>query len=137
MAKEVEGEGAQVKDGMGTGAVRGLGEGLNQGSKNGDVDGPDTGGSGVLISPGLEEGLEAKDIVGAIQLGIWEAQLGECLPHGTEGLLHMWSTNGVRALREQAAVVVAGKDNEELKMGVRQDIAEVGVLLEVGSESHP
>ena len=95
MAKEVEGEGAQVEDGMGTGAVGGLGEGLDQGSKNCDVDGPDTGGSRVLISLGLEEGIEAKDVVGAIQLGIWEAQLGECLPHGMEGLLHALSTNGV------------------------------------------
>ena len=80
---------------MGTGAVRGLGEGLDQGSKNCDVDGPDMGGSRVLISPGVEEGLEAKDIVGAVQPGIWEAQLGKCLPHGTEGLLHALSANGV------------------------------------------
>ena len=137
VAEEVEGEGAQVKDGVGTGAIRGLGEGLEQGSKDGDVDGPDTGGSGVLVSPGLEEGLEAEDVVGAIQLGIWEAQLGKCLPHSMEGLLHMLSADGVRASREQAVAVVAGKDNEELEMGVRQDIAKVSVLLEVGSESHP
>ena len=122
---------------MGTGAIRGLGEGLDQGTKDGDVDGPDTGGSGVLVSPGLEEGLEAKDVVGAIQLGIWEAQSGEHLPHGMEGLLHALSTDGVQASREQAAAVVAGKDDEELEMGVRRDVMEVDVLLEVGSESHP
>ena len=33
--------------------------------------------------------------------------------------------------------VVAGKDDEELKMGVGWDITEVGILLEVGGESHP
>ena len=71
MAEEVEGKGAQVKDGVGTGAIRGLGEGIDKGAKDGDVDGP--GGSRVLISPGFEEGLEAEDIVGAIQPGIWEA----------------------------------------------------------------
>ena len=94
-AEKVEGKGAQVKDGLGMGAVRGLGEGLNQGLKDHDVDGPDTGGSRVCISPGLEEGLEAKDVVGAVQPGIREAQSGECLPHGTEGLLHVLSANGV------------------------------------------
>ena len=72
-----------------------MGEGLDQGAENGDVDRPDTGGSGVLISPGLEEVLEAKDIVGAIQPGIWEAHSGERLPHGMEGLLHVLSTDGV------------------------------------------
>ena len=34
-------------------------------------------------------------------------------------------------------MVVAGKDNEELEVDVRWDIAEVGILLEVGGESHP
>ena len=72
-----------------------MGEGLNQGTEDHDVDGPDMGGSRVLISPGLEEGLEAEDIVGAFQLGIREAQSGEHLPHGMEGLLHMLSTDGV------------------------------------------
>ena len=38
---------------------------------------------------------------------------------------------------EQAAAVVAGKDNEELEVGVGWDIAEVGILLEVSGESHP
>ena len=103
---------------MGTGVIRGLGEGINEGAKDGDVDGPDTGGSGVLVSPGFEEGLEAEDVVGAIQLGIWEAQSGKCLPHGMEGLLHALSTDGVQASREQAAAVAAGKDDEELEMGV-------------------
>ena len=79
--EEVEGKGAQVKDGLGAGAVWGLGEGLDQGMKDRDVDGPDAGGSGVLIRPGPEEGLEAKDVMGAIQPGIGEAQSGECLPH--------------------------------------------------------
>ena len=115
-----------------------MGEGLNQGLKDRDVDGPDTGGSRVLVSPGLEEGLEAEDIVGAFQPGIREAQsAGKRLPHGMEGLLHVVSADGVRALGEQAMAVVAGKDDEELKVGVRQDIAEVGILLEVGGESHP
>ena len=114
-----------------------MGEGVDEGAKDGDVDGPDTGGSGVLVSPGFEEGLEAEDVVGAIQPGIWEAQSGKCLPHGMEGLLHMLSTDGVQASREQAAAVAAGKNNEELKMGVRWDVAKVGILLEVGGESHP
>ena len=94
-AEEVEGKGAQVEDGVGTGGVRGLGEGLEQGTKDRNVDGPDTGGSRVLVGPGLEEGLEAKDVVGAFQPGIREAQSGERLPHGTEGLLHVLSTDGV------------------------------------------
>ena len=114
-----------------------MGEGVDEGAKDGDVDGPDTGGSGVLISPGFEEGLEVEDVVGAIQPGIWEAQSGEHLPHGTEGLLHALSADGVRASREQATAVAAGKNDEELKMGVRQDVAKVGILLEVGGESHP
>ena len=114
-----------------------MGEGLDQGSKNCDVDGPDMGGGRVLVSPGLEEGLETKDIVGAVQPEIREAQSGECLSHGMEGLLHALSTNGVRASREQATVVAAGKDNEELEMGVGWDITEVGILLEAGGEGHP
>ena len=47
------------------------------------------------------------------------------------------SADGVQASREQAAAVVAGKDDEDLEMGIGQDIAEVGILLEVGGESHP
>ena len=138
-AEEVEGESAQVEDGLGTGLGlgRGWGEGLDQGTKDRDVDGPDTGGSRVLISPGFEEGLEAEDVVGAFQPGVREAQSGERLPHGTEGLLHALSADGVRASREQATAVAAGKDDEELEMGVGRDIAEIGVLLEVGGESHP
>ena len=34
-------------------------------------------------------------------------------------------------------VVSAGKDDEELEVGVRRDIVKVGILLEVGGESHP
>ena len=137
-AEEVEGKGAQVKDGLGPQMVRGLGEGLNQGLKDHDVDGPDMGGSRVLISPSLEEGLEVKDVVGAFQPGISrEAQSGKHLPHSMEGFLHALSTDGVRALGEQAMVVVAGKDDEELKVGVRRDITGVGILLERGGESHP
>ena len=115
-----------------------MGEGLDQGLEDRDVDGPDTGGSGVLISPSLEEGLEVEDVVGAFQPGIREAQSGKCLPHGMEGFLHALSTNGVRASGEQAVAVVGGKDDEELEVGVRQDIMEVGILLERGAgESHP
>ena len=54
-----------------------------------------------------------------------------------EGFLHALSTNGLVALGEQATVVVAGKDDEELEVGVRQDTVEVGVFLERGGESHP
>ena len=59
------------------------------------------------------------------------------MPAPRHGLLHALSADGVGASREQAAVVAAGKDDEELEMGVGRDIAEVGVLLEVSGESHP
>ena len=80
-AEEVEGKGAQVKDGLGPWMVRDVGEGCNQGLEDHDVNGPDMRGSGVLICPSLEEGFEAEDIVGAFQPGIREAQSGKCLPH--------------------------------------------------------
>ena len=75
--------------------------------------------------------------MGAIQPGIREAQLGKCLPHGTEGFIHALSTNGLEASGEQATVVVASNDDEGVDMGVRRGIMEVGILLERGSESHP
>ena len=49
----------------------------------------------------------------------------------------MLSANGVQASREQAMAVAAGEDDEELEVDVGWDIAEVGILLEVGGESHP
>ena len=70
VAEEVEGKGAQVKNCLGPWAVGSMGEGLNEGSEDGDVDRPDTRGSGVFVCPSLEEGLEVEDIVGAIQPGI-------------------------------------------------------------------
>ena len=54
-----------------------------------------------------------------------------------EGFLHVLSADGVQALGEQATAVVAGEDDEELKVDVGRDIAEVGILLEVSGESHP
>ena len=130
VAEEIEGEGAQVQDGLGSVAVSGLGEGCDQGSEDHDVDGPDMGRSGVLICPSLEEGLEAEDVMGAFQPGIWEAQSGKHLPHGTEGFCHTLSADGLRALGKQAMAVVAGEDDEELEMGVIWDITKVGILLE-------
>ena len=47
------------------------------------------------------------------------------------------SSDGLRASGEQASAVAAGKNKEEFKMDIRWDIAEVGVLLEGGGESHP
>ena len=135
--EEVEGEGAQVQDGLGPWMVSGLGEGRDQGSENRDVDRPDMGGSGVLICPSLEEGLEAEDVMGAFQPGIREAQSGECLPHSMEGFHHLLSTDRLRASGEQAMAVAASKDDEELEVGVGWDIAKVGILLERGGESHP
>ena len=95
LTEEIEGEGAQVQDGLGPWLVGGLGEGGDQGSEDGDVDRPDPRRGRVLIRPSLEEGLEAEDIVGAFQPGIQEAQSGECLPHGAEGLLNTLSADGV------------------------------------------
>ena len=51
--------------------------------EDGDIDEPHMKGSGVVIIPGLEEGLEVVHVVGAIQPGIQEAQSGKLLPHGT------------------------------------------------------
>ena len=117
VTEEVEGKGAQVKDGLGLQAVGVMGEAGDQGLKDHDVDRPDMGGSGVLVLPSLEEGLEAEDIVGAIQPGIQEAQSGKCLPHSMEGFLHMLSTDRLRASGEQAMAVAASKD-EEVNVGV-------------------
>ena len=75
VTEEVEGKGACL--------IRVVGEAGGQGLEDGDVDWPYIRGCGVYIVPGLEEGLEPEDIVGAIQPGIWEAQLGKLLPHGT------------------------------------------------------
>ena len=93
--EEIEGEGAQVQDGLGPGLVGGLGEGGDQGSEDSDVDGPDTRRGGVRIRPSLEEGLEAEDIMGAFQPGIREAQSGERLSHSAEGFRHTLSSNGL------------------------------------------
>ena len=57
-AEEVEGEGAQVRDSLGPWTIGVMGEAGDQGLKDHDVDGPDVRGSGVLILPSLEEGLE-------------------------------------------------------------------------------
>ena len=115
-----------------------MGEADDQGLKDHDVDGPDLRGSRVLVLPSLEEGLEAEDIVGAVQPGIPEAQSsGKHLPHGMEGFLHMLSTDRLGASGEQAMAVAASKDDEEINVGVRWDIVEVGILLERGGESHP
>ena len=59
-----------------------IGEAGDQGLEDGNVDRPDLRGCRVLIIPGLEKGFELDDIVGAIQLGIQEAQLGKHLSHG-------------------------------------------------------
>ena len=59
----------------------GVGEAGDEGTKDGDVDWPYPG--GVLIGPSFEEGLEPKGVMDAIQMGIWEAQSGELLSHGT------------------------------------------------------
>ena len=80
-AEEEESEGGQVKDGLGSGLVMVLGKAGDEGMKDGDVDWPHLGGGGVLISPGLEEGLEMEGVMDTIQVGIQEAQLGELLAH--------------------------------------------------------
>ena len=81
-AAEEVGQGAQVKNGLGMSLIRVMGEAVDQGSEDGDVDWPHSSGCRVFINPGLEKGLELEDIVGAIQPGIQEAQSGELLPHG-------------------------------------------------------
>ena len=64
------------------GLIMVLGEAGNEGSEDGDVDWPYLGGGGVLVGPGLEEGLEVEDIMDAIQLGIRVVQSEELLAHG-------------------------------------------------------
>jgi hypothetical protein len=59
------------------------GEGGGECPEDGDVDGPHSGGSGVVIGPSLEEGAEAEGVPGPIQPGIREAQSGELLADGT------------------------------------------------------
>ena len=82
-AEEEESEGGQVEDGLGSGLFLVMGKARNKGMEDGDVDGPHPGGGGVLICPGLEEGLKSEGVMDAIQAGIWEAQSGELLAHGT------------------------------------------------------
>jgi hypothetical protein len=55
--EEVKGEHTKIKDCLGPGLVGRKGEASHQGSENGDVDGPDSGWSGVGISPSFEESL--------------------------------------------------------------------------------
>ena len=82
-AEEEESKGGQVKDGLGLGLVLVLGKAHDEGMEDGDVDGPHPGGGGLLICPGLKEGLESEGVMDAIQAGIPEAQSGELLAHGT------------------------------------------------------
>ena len=82
-AEEEESKGGQVEDGLGSGLVLVMGKACNKGMEDGNVDGPHPGRGGVLICPGLEEGLKSEGVMDAIQVGIWEAQLGELLAHGT------------------------------------------------------
>ena len=98
------------------GLVAVLGKALDEGMEDGDIDGPNMGGSGVLIHPGLEEGLKSEGVMDAIQVGIREAQLGELLAHSSEGFLHAFSSNGVCAVREESSVVPAGVDNEPVEV---------------------
>ena len=80
-AEEEESEGGQVEDGLGSGLVMVLGKAGGKGTKDGDVDWPHPGGGGVLVSPGLEKGLEVEDVMDAVQPGIQVAQSGELLAH--------------------------------------------------------
>ena len=80
--EEEEGEGGQVKDGLGSGLVLVLGKAGDEGMKDGDAYWPHLGGGGVLVGPGFEEGLELEGVMDATQAGIQEAQLGELLSHG-------------------------------------------------------
>ena len=82
VAEEEESKGGQVKDGLGLGLVLVLGKAHDEGMEDGDVDGPHPGGGGVLICPGLKEGLESESVMDAVQAGIQEAQSGELLSHG-------------------------------------------------------
>ena len=58
-----------------------LGEAADKGMEDGYVDQPHLGGGGVLVSPGLDKGLEAEDVMDTVQPGIWVAQPGELLAH--------------------------------------------------------
>ena len=49
----------------------------------------------------------------------------------------MLSADRLGASGEQAMVVAASEGDEEVNVGVRRDIMEVGILLERGSESPP
>ena len=82
VAEEEESEGGQVKDGLGSGLVLVMGKACNEGTEDGNVDGPHPGRGGVLIRPGLEEGFKLEGVMDAVQAGIQEAQLGELLAHG-------------------------------------------------------
>jgi hypothetical protein len=55
--EEVKGEHTEIKNRLGSGLVVREGEASHQRAENGDVDGPDSGGSRVGVSPSLEEGL--------------------------------------------------------------------------------
>ena len=83
VAEEEESKGGQVKGGLGLGLVSVVGKACDEGAEDGNVDGPHPGRGGVLIRPGLEEGLKLEGVMDAIQAGIWEAQSGELLAHGT------------------------------------------------------
>ena len=83
MAKEEESEGRQIEDGLGAGLVMVLGKAGDEGAEDGDIDRPHPGGGGVLVRPGLEEGLESEGVMDAVQAVIWEAQLGELLAPGS------------------------------------------------------
>ena len=64
-AKEEEGKGREVEDGLGMGLIMILGEAGDEGMEDGDVDWTHLGGGGICIGPGFEEGLEAEDIQSA------------------------------------------------------------------------
>ena len=81
-AEEIEGQGAQVKDGFGMSLIQVMGKAVDQGLEDGDIDWPHPSRCGAFIIPGLEKSLELEDVVGAIQLGIREAQLGKHLSNG-------------------------------------------------------
>ena len=82
VAEEEESKGGQVEDGLGLGLVLVVDKACNEGAEDDNVDGPHPGRGGVLIRPGLEEGLKSEGVMDAIQAGIREAQLGELLAHG-------------------------------------------------------
>ena len=82
LAKEEEGKGREVKDGLSSGLVMVLGKAGDEGTEDGNVDWPHPGGGRVLVSPGFEEGLESEGVMDAVQAGIREAQSGELLAHG-------------------------------------------------------